>query len=211
MSLETILDEVREKVKFKKEIREKTQENMRKVLSLSKQTIFLIHQKKSYEAKKKLNKAKKILSGLLNISRENPEILYSSLFHEAQQEYSEANIFLTLNKEGRFITPKEINVSSIDYVLGLADVIGEYRRFTLDALREGNLEKSEKGLQIMDEIYIGLMALDEVYMDIHGLRRKCDVARKIIEITRGDVTQEVRRTALKKYLESFENSQKKRE
>jgi translin len=92
----------------------------------------------------------------------------------------------------------------------LADVIGEYRRMALDALREGEVEKSEKCLEMMDEIYIELMAMDEAYMLVPGLRRKCDGARKIIEATRGDVTQEIRRNMLEKYLKRFEKSAKRR-
>jgi len=95
-------------------------------------------------------------------------------------------------------------------VLGLADVIGEYRRLALDALREGDVEKSEKCLQVMDEIYTELMAMDEVYMFVPGLRRKCDIARRIIETTRGDITQEMRRSSLEKYLKRFEKSIRRR-
>ena len=109
----------------------------------------------------------------------------------------------------RPIFPEEIKVPTVDYVLGLADVIGEYRRLTLDALREGDAEKGEACLQTMDEIYIELMAMDEAYMLVPGLRRKCDVARRIIETTRGDVTQEVRRKSLENYLKQFEKAQKK--
>ncbi len=133
------------------------------------------------------------------------------MFNAALQEYSEASIFLTLIEDSRFITPKEINVPSVDYVLGLADVVGEYRRSALDALREGDAEKGEKCLEIMDEIYIELMALDEAYMLVPGLRRKCDVARRIIESTRGDITQEVRRKSLEDYLKRFERAQKRRQ
>jgi translin len=92
-------------------------------------------------------------------------------------------------------------------VLGLADVVGEYRRLTLDALREGDAEKGEECLKTMDEIYIELMAMDEAYMLVPGLRRKCDVARRVIESTRGDVTQEVRRKSLENYLKRFERAQ----
>jgi predicted translin family RNA/ssDNA-binding protein len=46
---------------------------------------------------------------------------------------------------------------------------------------------------------------------VSGLRRKCDVARKIIEITRGDITEEIRRNALGKRLERFEESLKKKD
>jgi len=99
-------------------------------------------------------------------------------------------------------------VPSVDYVLGLADVVGEYRRLALDALREGDVKKGEKCLETMDEIYIELTAMDEAYMLVPGLRRKCDIARKIIETTRGDITQEIRRKSLEDYLKRFEKLQK---
>jgi translin len=132
------------------------------------------------------------------------------MFSAALQEYSEANIFLGLIEESRFVTPKEINVPSVDYVLGLADVVGEYRRFALDALREGDAEKGEECLKTMDGIYIELMAMDEAYMLVPGLRRKCDIARRIIESTRGDITQEVRRKSLEDYLKRFERAQRRK-
>ncbi|MDH5460519.1 MAG: hypothetical protein OEY95_00055 [Candidatus Bathyarchaeota archaeon] len=210
LSLKIILKEIREELKEKEKVREKAQEDMRKATSLSKQAILLIHQKRFKEAKKLIAKAKGIISRLNNASTKYPEIVYSGLFNAARQEYSEANIFLNLVEESRFITPEEINVPSVDYVLGLADVIGEYRRLALDALREGDVEKGEKCLQIMDEIYIELMAMDEAYMLVPGLRRKCDIARKIIETTRGDVTQEMRRSTLEKYLKRFEKFAKKK-
>ena len=51
--------------------------------------------------------------------------------------------------------------------------------------------------------------MDEAYMLVSGLRRKCDVARKIIEITRGDITLEVRRKSLENYLREVEKTKKK--
>lgn len=210
LSLKMILKEIKKELKEKKKVREKAQEDMRKATSLSKQAILLIHQKRLKEAKKLVEKAKETILRLNNISAEYPKIIYSGLFNAALQEYSEANILLKLIEESRFMTPKEINVPSIDYVLGLADVIGEYRRLALDALREGDVEKSEKCLQVMEEIYTELMAMDEVYMFVPGLRRKCDIARRIIETTRGDITQEMRRSSLEKYLKRFEKSIRRR-
>jgi translin len=162
------------------------------------------------EARKMIAKAKELISKLNNVSAAHPDVIYSGLFSAARQEYSEANIILNLIDESRFVTPKEINVPSIDYVLGLADVIGEYRRVALDALREGDTKRGEECLQTMDEIYSELMAMDEAYMMVPGLRRKCDVARKIIEITRGDITQEARRDTLEKHLKQFERQAKKK-
>ena len=126
------------------------------------------------------------------------------MFSAALQEYSEARIFLVLVKESRFITPAEINVPSVDYVLGLADVIGEYRRLALDNLREGEVKKGEQCLEVMDQIFIQLLALDEAYMLVPGLRHKSDTARRVIEATRGDITLEIRRKSLEDALRQFQ-------
>ena len=209
-ALKTILKEVKEELTQKDSVRENAQQNMRKVTSLSKQSILLMHQKKYEKAKKTIGDAKEIISKLQGSAKNNPAVIYSGMFNVALQEYAEANIFQGLIQEARFVTPKEINVPAVDYVLGLADVIGEYRRLVLDVLREGDVEKGEKCLQTMDEIYIELMAMDEAYMLVPGLRRKCDVARRIIETTRGDITQEVRRKSLENYLKHFEQTQRKK-
>lgn len=208
-SLKLVLKEVKNELKQKEKMRENAQDSMRKATSLSKQSILHIHQKRLREAKKLIEKAREIILNLNKTSEAYPEIVHGGLFDAARQEYSEANILLSLIEESRFATPSEIGVPSIDYVLGLADVIGEFRRLALDALRGGNAKKAEICLQTMDEIYVELMAMDEAYMLIPGLRRKCDVARKIIETTRGDITQEVRRNVLEKHLRELERIVKK--
>jgi len=209
-TLKTILKEVKKELMQKDEVRENAHQSMRKATSLSKRAILFIHQKRHKEAKKLIENSKEIIFRLQALAKENPDIVYSGMFSAALQEYAEANIFLGLIQNSRFVTPTELNVPSVEYVLGLADVVGEYRRLTLDALREGDAEKGEECLKTMDEIYIELMAMDEAYMLVPGLRRKCDVARKIIESTRGDVTQEVRRKALENYLKRFERAQERK-
>jgi translin len=209
-NLKTILKNIRKELKEKDAIRETAHAAMRKATSLSKQSILLIHQRRNREAKKLIEEAKAIIAKLGEMAAEYPHIIYSGMLDAAHQEYAEANVFLHLIEEREFLTPKEVGVPSVDYVLGLADVIGEFRRVALDALREDNVKKGEECLQIMDDIYVELMALDDAYMLVSGLRRKCDVARKIIEITRGDITQEVRRNALEKHLELFEKQAKAR-
>ncbi len=208
--LKNVLKKVKADLTEKDTIREKAHEDMRKATSLSKQAILLIHQKRFEDAKKSVEKAKKVIADLQDLADECPEIVYGGMFSSALQEYSEAHIFLKLIEESRFIAPEEINVPSVDYVLGLADVVGEFRRRSLDALREDDVKKGEECLQTMDEIFIELMALDEAYMLVPGLRRKSDIARRIIEATRGDITQEVRRKSLEDYLKRFEHSKDKK-
>ena len=203
-SLEIILEQVKDELIRKNKIREETHESMRKATSLSKQAILLIHQKKYDAACKFIEDAKEKIASLQVLAGEYPEIIFGGMFSAALQEYSEARLFLSLTREGRFVTPEEIGVPSVDYVLGLADVIGEYRRLALDNLREGEVEKGEECLEVMDKVFIQLLALDEAYMLIPGLRHKSDAARRIIETTRGDVTTEIRRKSLEDYLKKFE-------
>ena len=203
-SLETVLQEVKTELMAKNQVREETHESMRKATSLSKQAILLIHQKRFGDAEKMVADAKEKIVNLQTQAKQYPEIIYGGMLSAAFQEYSEANIFLVLVREDRFVTPAEINVPSVDYVLGLADVIGEYRRLALDNLREGEVKKGEKCLQIMDQIFIQLLALDEAYMLVPGLRHKSDIGRRIIESTRGDITLEVRRKSLEDQLKRFD-------
>ena len=204
MSLESVLQEVKNELMQKNRVREETHESMRKATSLSKQAILLIHQKKWSEAQSFVENAKEKISGLQELAKKSPDIVYGGMFSATLQEYSEARIFLELVRESRFITPAEINVASVDYVLGLADVIGEYRRLALDYLREGEVKLGEQCLEIMDQIFIQLLALDEAYMLVPGLRHKSDTARRIIEATRGDITLEIRRKSLEDTLKQFQ-------
>ena len=188
---------------IKNKIREETHEAMRRATSQSKQAILRIHQKKLSDAEKMIMNAKELITNLQKQASNYPDIIYGGMLSATHQEYAEANIFLILVKESRFITPMEINVPQVDFVLGLADVIGEYRRRALDNLREGDVDSGIQCLEIMDEIFIQLLALDEAYMLVPGLRHKSDIARRIIESTRGDITLEVRRKSLEDYLKKF--------
>jgi translin len=203
-SLKTILNNARKELMKNEQAREDILNRSRRVTSLSKQAILMIHQKRMREAKQLLKEACEITIKLKNIVATHPEMSGVGMLSVAYQEYSEANIFLNLIEKAVFITPKEIDVPTVDYTLGLADVMGEYRRFALDALREGSTKRAEECLETMDEIYVELEALDEAYMLVPGLRRKSDVARRVIEATRGDVTQEIRRASLEKQLKRFE-------
>ncbi len=210
-SLKSILADARKELMKNEQAREKVFDKSRRITSLSKQAILMIHQKRLREAGKLLVEACDMMNELKSITATHAEMSGAGMVSAAYQEYSEANIFLNLIQKSTFVTPKEIDIPMVDYVLGLADVIGEYRRLSLDALREGFTKKAAECLETMDEIYMELMAMDEAYMLVPGLRRKNDVARRVIEATRGDVTQEIRRASLEKQLAKIEKRLKKPE
>ncbi len=205
-NLKNLLKGVKRDLTEREKMREEAHLNMRKATSFSKQAILLSHQKRLEEAHMQLARANEVITRLKDLAKEQPAMIYGGMFSAALQEYSEACIFVKLIEEDKFVAPEEIDVPQMDFVLGLADVVGEFRRLALDALREGDVAKGEKCLQTMDEIYVELEALDEAYMLVPGLRRKNDVSRRIIESTRGDITQEARRKVLEDRLRSFEQA-----
>lgn len=204
LSLKKLLDKVREELKQKEEVKEEIQKNMRKATRLSKQAILLIHHGRFEEAKKSLKETDKLFAILTKLAKKHPELFYSGLVDAAFQEYAEAQILLSLVKEKQFVGPEELNIPSIDYVLGLADVIGELRRRALDMLRKDDVKTAEKCLEMMEEIFDELMAMDDAYMLVPGLRRKCDIARHVIETTRGEITIEARRASLERSIRKLE-------
>ena len=187
----------------KHEARQEIQAAMRSATRLSKISILMVHQGRFKDAESMIEEANGLFSKLGESAKNNAELIYSGIVDAAYQEYSEACIFLRLVKEDRIVSFEEIGVPISSYVLGLADVIGELRRKVLDSLREGQISMGEKYLDRMDEIFVDLTGMGDAYFLISGLRRKCDVARRIIEATRGDVTIEARRKSLESSIEKL--------
>jgi len=210
LSLRTLLSKIQEELQKREKVHDEVQRDMRRATRLSKQAILFTHQERFKEAKKLLKEATALFVKLHSLAKTYQDMFYSGLVNAAHQEYAEARTLLTLVEEKRFISPEEIKVPSIDYVLGLGDVIGELRRRALDSLRRGDVKTAEECLHLMEEIYVELMAMDEAYMLVPGLRRKSDVARHLIETTRGDVTIEARRSSLEKCMKDLERVVKKR-
>jgi translin len=192
MTLEAIIDEVREKLDKRDEARERIFDLTRQAIRLSATTIKSIHRKEFDSAEQNISKIKETLGDVVNGLSDVPELLHSGMVNSAFQEYSEAALLMSLVKDGRYASPEELSVPFFDaYVLGLADLIGELRRSALDAVCEGNVEHAVGALGSMDEILASLVTLDYPEAIIPGLRHKCDVARNLVEKTRGDLANSV--------------------
>lgn len=117
-----------------------------------------------------------------------PDLLYTGYTQDALKEYVEAKVACALIRNEPLQTPQELAVEPATYLNGLAEVIGELRRRSLDILRHGYSPEVERLLGIMDEIYSILVTMDYPDAITNGLRRQTDLARSIIEKTRGDIT-----------------------
>jgi translin len=213
LSLKTLLGKIQEELGKRETVHDNVQRDMRRATRLSKQAILFTHQERFADAEKLLREVEELFTKLRKVTKNYPDMIYSGIVDAAFQEYAEAQTLLHLVEEDRFIDPEKLGIPAISYVLGLADVIGELRRRALDSLRKGDVKTAEKCLQTMEQIYVELISMDEAYMLVPGLRRKSDIARHIIETTRGDVTIEARRSSLEecmKNLEKIVKSKKKR-
>lgn len=206
VSLKSLLNRIQAELKEKEEVRDELQRDMRKATRLSKQAILFTHQERFGDAKKLLKDAGELFAKINGVSESHPDVVNTGMVDAAYQEYAEAHTFLTLVKQKRFPDPRKLDVPSVPYVLGLADVIGELRRRSLDLLRKGEVSDAEMCLQIMEGIYVEMTAMDDAYLLIPGLRRKCDVARHLIETTRGEVAVETRRKSLETAIRRLERS-----
>ena len=112
----------------------------------------------------------------------------------------EANATCALIRGETLPTPKSLSVEDATYLNGLAEVIGELRRRCLDILRHGYSAEAESLLTNMDDIYAILVTMDYPDAITNGLRRQTDVARSIIEKTRGDITFSLRGEHLERAL-----------
>lgn len=208
MSLKTILSEIEEELKKRKDVKDELYDAMRKATRLSKQAIFLVHKGKFEEAKKMLRETKKLFGKRDEVPVAHKDLVYAGIVNAAFQEYTEAHVFLKLVQDNKFVSAQKIGVPSASYILGLADAVGELRRKALDSLREGDVKGAEKSLETMELVYHELTSMDEAMHSVSELRRKIDIARRIIESTRGDVTIEARRSSLERSIKRLEGTLK---
>lgn len=120
--------------------------------------------------------------------QEHQDMLHAGFVHDAEKELAEARITFALVTEEPMPAPDEVGVSPSAFLKGMAESIGELRRHLLDLMRKGDLKRCEDLLQAMDDLYFVLVSMDYPDGITFGLRRLTDVARSIIERTRGDFT-----------------------
>lgn len=121
-------------------------------------------------------------------ARTHPEVFFAGFLQDAEKEYAEACLTAAMVAGQPFPAIQDLGVGVAPYLNGLAETVGEGRREVLDLLRRGEVEEGERILGVMDEIYAVLVSMDYPDAVTGNLRRSTDVARGIIEKTRGDLS-----------------------
>lgn len=145
-----------------------------------------------------LDQAQNLVVSLREGLADFPELFYSGYTQDALKEFAEASITCSLINHKPLPDPADLGLPTSTYLNGLAESIGEMRRRCLDMLRQGNSSEAEQMLRNMDDIFSILVTMDYPDAITNGLRRQTDVARAIIERTRGDLTFSLRGEQLEK-------------
>jgi len=208
-NIEKIAGNIQKKLDEKDTVREIAIKSSRAIIRLSGSVNHGVH--KHADVDREMHDALDEAERLQNLLGEHQEIWNSGIVQDALQELSEAAIVLALLAGRDLPEPDDLNVPETAYLMGFSDAIGELRRFALESLRQGRIAEAEQYLDTMEEMFLVIMRFD--YPDaIVSIRRKQDIARSILEKTRGDVAVAVSSSRLEEKITelnlSLKNTQK---
>ncbi len=188
MDLDELSRELRGRLDEKHAARERALAASRRAVRSSANAIRAIHRGELDRAHDLMAEARAAIEEAAAAVRDHPDVAYAGHLQDAQKEYAEARIAEALVTGAPVPAPVELGVDDAPYLNGMAEAIGEGRRHILDLLRHGQVERGEAVLQAMDDLYYLLVSMDYPDAITMNLRRSTDVARTLIERTRGDLS-----------------------
>jgi translin len=188
--------------------REKALRLSREAIQHSANSIRAVHRNEMDLAKGLLESAGEALRQVSEALEQHPNVYYAGFVEDAQKEYAEANSTLAFVAGRPLPGPTDLGMGHAAYLNGLAEAVGELRRYLLDSLRRDDVSRCEELLAVMDEVYTILVTMDFPDAITRGLRRTTDSVRGILERTRGDLTMALRQRSLERRIAAFESQQK---
>jgi translin len=209
MDWEGLRDRIKTDFDAKNATREEVLKTCRSLVQTSSYVIRSVHRGEKEEALQLMEQAAELSASITHMTQDHPEVYTAGFVHDAQKEYAEAKATHALINGEALPSPEEIGVEYPAYLNGLGEAVGELRRSILDLIREGHLERGDELLSYMDDIYYLLVSFDYPDAITGGLRRTTDMARAIMERTRGDLTTTLRQSKLKQAIFELESNLKK--
>ena len=202
MELDDLAEGFRVRFDARMQARERALASARRGIRSCANAIRALHRGELDLAHSLMDEARAAIADGLDAVREHPDIRFAGYLQDAQKEYAEARITDALIAGGdRLPSAEELAVDDAPYLNGMAEAIGEGRRFALDRLRQGEVGRAAEALGAMEELYGVLVSIDYPDAITGNLRRTTDVARSLIEKTRGDVTTAIGQRELREALE----------
>jgi translin len=181
--------------------REKALSAARRSIRASANAIRAIHRRDFDQAEQLMADSRAALDSGKEAVADQPDVYYAGFLQDAQKEYSEAQLTNAVVQRADLPSPDDLNVELAPYLNGMAETIGEMRRAILDLLRRGEIAESERILAAMEDMFYVLVSMDYPDAITGNLRRSTDVARGIMERTRGDLSITLVQRSLQEALE----------
>jgi translin len=187
-SLEEIAAELRATLEATNRAREEALRASREIIQFSARTIRAVHRGEMEAAKILAGEAKTRVESVRQTLAGHGDLFFAGYVHDSQKEYVEAEAMLAIVGGHPLPGPQALGVEPAAYLNGIAEAASESRRYVLDRLRLGEMERADAVLKIMDDIYYELVTFDFPDAITGGLRRTTDALRAVLERTRGDLT-----------------------
>lgn len=187
-ALAAIAAHLRVQLEMTNHAREEALRTCREVIQFSSRAIRAVHRGESEQARHLTQEAKARVDAVRNALRDHAELYWAGYVHDSQKEYVEAEAMLAIVGGDSLPLPEALGVEPAAYLNGMAEAASESRRYVLDRLRLGEMERAEATLKVMDDIYYELVTFDFPDAITGGLRRTTDALRAVLERTRGDLT-----------------------
>src|SRR5436309_1075282 len=134
--------------------REKALAAGRSAIRFSANAIRAVHRADFDQAHQLMEEARAALAaGKEAVRGEHPDVYFAGFLQDAQKEYAEARLTEAIVTGAAFPSPEDLDVELAPYLNGMAEAIGEGRRAILDLLRQGDVDRGERILAAMDDIY----------------------------------------------------------
>jgi translin len=170
----------------------------RRSIRASANAIRAVHRLEFDRATELIGESRAAIEAGLAAVADHPDVRFAGYLQDAQKEYAEARITYALVAGEDLPTPTDVGVEDAPYLNGMA------------LLRGGDVAKGESMLAAMEDMYGVLVTMDYPDAITMNLRRSTDVARSLIEKTRGDLSiafvQRDLHDALERHAERFRDA-----
>ena len=174
------------------ERRDRVLKDSRDVISACSRAIIDIHTGKMKEAEKEHATAKSLLAALKRSSGGSA----SRYLVSPEAEYVEASAVMALAKGREVPSAESLGAAPEASLLRPLATIGELKRKVLDSILQRKLPRAKRYFGVMEELYSLCSPLGVYDHVVNGARRKIDVARMLVEDTRGLLAEEMGREAV---------------
>jgi len=174
------------------ERRDRVLKESRDVISACSRAIIDVHTGKIKEAERELAAARAQLHSL----KKSADGSTARYLVSPETELVEASAVMALAKGKAVPSIEGLGASPEAYLLGLLDAIGELKRMVLDSILQRKPAKAKHYFEVMQDLYSLCSPLAVYDHVVNGARRKIDVARMLVEDTRGVLAEEIGRESV---------------